>query len=419
MALFDVGPLPKWMSEAPLPAESLLRGVQAGSEIRRNQIQTRRLIMDQEAQTVAMHNQARLQEGMVAFGQYMGSVEDWSDPRAEAGAMKVAAQYPWIVDTPAFQMGVQNFAKARTVKSASVMADWLAEHGKDDATVLNAPLPTDPIASMAAFKYKESAMQRKSSIERSLLPALMRGQTAESPLGKLQADRDKALKLYGSESEQVKQFDSAIQQTVSNKGRSIYVGMDDDGRPIFQMSEGGATPIGSPTVATESAAQRKLLKYEAATQLINDLQRNIKPEFLGARGVVGEYIADRTLPQLSALIPGIENVADPKRADFRSTLVAARESLLREISDDTRFSNTDREEIAKALPSTGIFESVPNAKQRLDTVRRILSQRGRTYSESIGLTPPIWSLSADEIKAQFKQGKLKEQEALDALERFH
>jgi len=244
-------------------------------------------------------------------------------------------------------------------------------------------------------------------------------QKPQSPFGKLQADLDAEIS-GANRPDVVKRYLGAIEMASTNKGRSIFMGMDDNGKPIFQMAEGGATPIGSPSVATQSMAQKKLLKYEGAVQLINDLQKTIKPEYLGAKGAAGEILVDRGLAQLAP------EMANRDRIDFRAGLIAARESLMREINDDTRFSNADREEVAKALPSSGIFESLPDAQQRLETVRRILSQRGKIYSEGIGIKAPLWSLSKDEILKEyndFKQSGGKKgisyDAAMEALTRFH
>lgn len=233
---------------------------------------------------------------------------------------------------------------------------------------------------------------------------------AQSTFGKLLADRAGA--QAAGKAEEVKLYDQQIAAQGRKQGFKIQ--FDDQGRAIINYGPGaGDSTIGDPTVATQSGAQRKLLKYEAATELMNHLQRTIKPEYLGVRGSVGEIVVDRGLSQL------VPEMADKSRVDFRSSLIAARESLLREISDDTRFSNVDREEIAKALPSSGIFESLPDAQQRLDTVRRIITQRGKTYSDALGLPAPMWSLSKEEIKKQFDEKKITQEQAIEALERFH
>lgn len=233
---------------------------------------------------------------------------------------------------------------------------------------------------------------------------------AQSTFGKLLADRAGA--QAAGRADEVKLYDQQIAAQGAKQGFKIQ--FDDQGRAIINYGPGaGDSTIGDPTVATQSGAQRKLLKYEAATELMNHLQRTIKPEYLGVRGSVGEIVVDRGLSQL------VPEMADKSRVDFRSSLIAARESLLREISDDTRFSNVDREEIAKALPSSGIFESLPDAQQRLDTVRRIITQRGKTYSDALGLPAPIWSMSKEEIKKQFDEKKITQEQAIEALERFH
>lgn len=309
--------------------------------------------------------------------------------------------------TPRSARGIQQASQLRLQLSQLRQMDWsskamlsIAQKNPALAMRLSTMDPTSPEFLDAVKAFEETSKP-------------------QSPFGKLQADLDAELSGQ-NRPEVVKRFIGAIEMASTNKGKSIYMGMDDNGKPIFQMSEGGATPIGTPTVATQSMTQKKLLKYEGAMELINDLKRSIKPEFLGARGVAGEMLVDRGLAQLAP------ELANRSRVDFRSGLIAARESLLREISDDNRFSNADREEISKALPSSGIFESLPDAQQRLDTVSRIISQRGKIYSSGSGLPPPIWSLTVEEIKAQhdkFKASGGKEgidyNTALDALTRFH
>jgi len=248
---------------------------------------------------------------------------------------------------------------------------------------------------------------------------------AVSPIGKLQSDRASAV-ASGASPEIIKQFDDAIALETSNKGRAIYMGMDDDGKPMFQMTEGGANALGKPTVAMKTLAQQKLVRYENSMELLNHLSAKMTPGDVGVRGYMGEWFVDKGMQQL-AEITGSPDVINRDRVDARSVLIASRESLLREIQDDKsgRFTVADREDIAKALPSSGVFESYADAKQRLDTVRGILTQRSKNYAKSIGQTPPLWTLSIDEIKAEYqkhqkdsKQGIDKET-ARDAIQRFH
>lgn len=203
--------------------------------------------------------------------------------------------------------------------------------------------------------------------------------------------------------------DRATMLRESMKGQQIVTGYDDQGRPIITMGKGAA-----PTVATQSEAQRKLLRYENSLELMNHLTQNLQAGHLGIRGLAGEYLLDRGLSQL------VPELANQERVDARSALIAMREGMMREMSNDTRFSNADREEIARALPSSGAFESLPDARQRIDTVKRILIQRGKAYSTAAGMkTPPLWTLSSDEIQDLYRNNKISYEEALNALNRFH
>lgn len=237
-----------------------------------------------------------------------------------------------------------------------------------------------------------------------LTEAEARSAPPQSTFGKLLADRaaapeaDRAL------------YDQQISALGAKEGISIQ--FDDQGRPIINYGP-NATNIGKPSVATQTQAQQKLLKYENSMELLTQLEKGLRPEHVGVAGAGGELLLDRTLAQF---VPGAANT---NRIQARTALIAAKEGLMREISDDPRFSNKDREEIGKALPSSGVFESYPDAITRIKTVKNILANRGKVYSSGLGLKPPAWSLSKDEIRAAFQKGEMTQEEAVSALQRFH
>ncbi len=209
------------------------------------------------------------------------------------------------------------------------------------------------------------------------------------------------------------------------KGFGVSVSYDDQGRAIINMGKGS-----QPTVATQTMAQGKLLQYENATQLMNWLSDNLTEAHVGVSGAAGEFLVDKSLEQL---LPG---VANKERIKARTTLIGLRETLLREMSDDRtgRFSVADRNEIEKALPSSGIFESKEDALERINRVREILADRGKVYARAMGVRPPLWTLSKEETiqmyqdgqksgldpnSPEFKKQFLTKDEATDALVRFH
>ena len=196
-----------------------------------------------------------------------------------------------------------------------------------------------------------------------------------------------------------------------NKGFGIQImGYDDQGRPIISMGTG----MTNPTVATQSLAQQKLVRYEYATELMNNLDRVMKPGDLGVLGMGGEWLVDRSLAQL---IPSLES---GQRVKTRTLITSLKESLMREMADDKgRFTAADRAEIEKALPSDGVFESYARAKDALSTVRNVIGTRSRAYARSIGQQPPLFTMTPDEIVEVVKNDPKRKQEALDVLNRLY
>lgn len=200
------------------------------------------------------------------------------------------------------------------------------------------------------------------------------------------------------------------------------------GGTLQSFSTGG--PKSKPTIATASQAQAKLAQYQNATELMNWLETHITPQNVGLAGNVGEFAVDKTLAQL------FPEAANKKRIDARSTLAMA-QGLAREIVDSPsgRFSQQERDAVLGALPSTGVFESQPDAIARLQRAREVLRNRAKVYSEQVGADVPAWALTKDEIKDKFQRGKasglkptdsrfkkqgfLTQEEAADALQRFH
>lgn len=290
---------------------------------------------------------------------------------------------------------------------------WQSPMGRDNATQLR--LATVARKSRDAFskalsKMTPQGIARVSRFEPGSAEAWNaieeeeRTSKPQSTFGKLLADRASA-----SEADRPL-FDQQIAAMGAKEGISIQ--FDDQGRPIINYGP-GATGIGKPTVAVQTRAQDKLMKYENSMELMTQLEKGLRPEHVGLTGAAGDILLDRTLAQF---VPG---AADTNRIQARTALVAAKEGLMREISDDPRFSNRDREEISKALPSSGVFESYPDAMARISTVKQILANRGKVYSSGLGLKPPVWSMSKDEIRDAFQNKQLTEDEAISALTRFH
>lgn len=305
----------------------------------------------------------------------------WNDPSARAEIFDVGRQYPGLVGSPVWQNTQENF-----LKSDKAAAD--AEKYKLQAEALQERMrATDE---RLALEKERNVISQERANQGS--PELRRLDEARQK----EIMAEQARKAGDVESYQ--NLTSEAQALRSTVGKSdnggIVVGMDDNNRPVVTIGGPGKSGKGA-TVGTLSRGQEKMVKYENATQLLNTLSSNLRPMDVGAAGVVGEYVGDRILPQ----IPGFEGSLSGKRVENRAILGAARESLMREISDDTRFSNKDREDISKILPSNGIFESHGDALKRISTVQGIIADRARTYAERIGEPVPMFAQTKDEIRA--------------------
>lgn len=374
-----------------------------------------------QAKSLMLQNNIRMQQ-LKQQTDAEGDVAAWSQEVQQAGGGPEA-----ILNTPFFKANPHAVNTVNSIKlnasralveqrlnsdriEANKLADSLSP--EDRAIFYTKPRNPNGTPSAEGWQFLREAAARATERQKKLDEFKMEDKPT-SQMKNIEAifqfeNKAKALDEAG-DVESANQFrEQATMLRDQLKGQDMEITTDDQGRMMFRMGKGL-----KPTVATQTQAQQKLIKYENAMELINYLQQNMKAGHLGVSGLLGETIGDKLLPQF-----GIDT-SNQKRVDVRTSLVALREGLLREMSDDTRFSNADREEIKKALPSSGALESLPDALQRLDTVRRVLTNRGQVYSGAIGKMQPLWSMSPDEIVQAVASGQLTKEAATDALRRFH
>jgi hypothetical protein len=190
--------------------------------------------------------------------------------------------------------------------------------------------------------------------------------------------------------------------TVKTYGET-FTGYSDQGTRIFSVTRGpqpaGGNSMGTPTVGFQTQAQKQTAKYANASKLIGSLTQTLRPEDIGAQGFLGEWVGDKTLAQLDP------RFADDTRIDNRTALGWLRESLMREVNDDSKFSIADRNEISKILPSNGVFESYPDAMKRLNRAKQIIADRTRVNAELAGQPVPDFALSPQELGERFSKRK--------------
>lgn len=196
-----------------------------------------------------------------------------------------------------------------------------------------------------------------------------------------------------------------IESHLSPKGVQVQTGYDDQGRPIFTTNVGG----GNATVGTQTAAQQKQIGYDIAIQGIGDVLKNLRPEDVGVRGVVGEMISDKYLAQIDP------SFANQPRIEKRAALRALREQLIQSISAEPsgRFSNKDVQRIGELASGLEASTSLPELKTKFGELKYVLSSRSRTYAERMGLPVPDFTKTADEIKTEYSAKRAALQKAVE------
>lgn len=408
----DNSPVPAWLKpfsdeSKQLQVDNLKLGIQG----KQMELARQHNMLDYQSQSKA---------GEVALSGVLAKLAktgSWNDPQARADVFDVATKYPALMDTPVWQHTQDNFTKAD--KAAADAERYKAQADAADER-------------LGISQDRLGLEQQRVDLEKSKADAGPADVRIADTIIKTEQDAKDAESAGNTElAKQLRERAQLIRD--QSKTQEVTTGYDDQGRPIVRVGKGVGS--GQATVGTESLAQQKLIKYENATQLLNTLEKNLKPEDVGVAGVAGEYLVDRGMSQLDP------RFANKSRIKNRDALTIAKESLMREVGDDRRFTAQDREDISNALPSNGAFESYPAAIQKIKTVRGIIADRARNYAERLGEPVPMFAQSKDEIVSGFQKKKsailkavklgnvsqedadtqiaAENKKALDALIKFH
>jgi len=194
----------------------------------------------------------------------------------------------------------------------------------------------------------------------------------------------------------------------------IKLSVDKDGNVSFATGTAGVA--GGLTTGTRTLSQRAV---SGASEVTANLARLRKMIEKGGLGVVGGFAAltgllNKTLAQATP------DIFDRARADFENALRFTVQAALRTISQDSRFTNEDREAIQDLFPSTGILESPQNAESKIATleaalIRRLGQQLRRQDVVDNGI---LAGETPERIRELMQRGLLSLDEAENALKRL-
>lgn len=346
-------------------------GAQMAERKRQNQIDNayrdRVLQLQQETMELKRVSELQSREGMVEMGRVLSEISvngDWTNPAAKAKFFDVVTRYPALASSPIYDNLLQTFQAAEDNKLRRDLANQQSTQG-----FAPGPLEKD-------IEYYRRVLSEGDPE----IIALVR---------------------------------STLQSRAQKSGFSVKFGPDGRVEEILQgpqAAAGAATTI--PTTAVKTDLQKDINNTRHSLSLVSDLSGSLRAEDVGIRGVIGENLMDRLLPQF-----GI-NTLDPKRTDNRTKLRTLVQGMLRQISPDNRFTNEDRKRVEEIMPDLSVLDNVDRAKQVLQTISKVFAERNVRDMQSLGAPLEMKDMSDEEIAAGVRMGLLDRNAALDFFRQF-
>lgn len=388
------------MSDYEFPLQAVQVGANIANQRFQRDLQSRQLA-GQEAERV-LRGQALAQEMRI----------NTLKMEAESNKIALEAKQQTMLDLAAkgfaedinAQVDPQEAMMRRIVPLAMSFKTTVGQAGKMVAEYNDSKQKAAQDAALLRLKERDTALDEART------GAQIARDTAHANLYQKQADTDARNKLssFGQKIVERKEAQAA--------GDSETVALYDNelarGETITTNPDGTVTISKGPQktpAGVISKVDERLSGYEKALGQMDDLQTTLRPSDVGVKGVVGDVVLDKLLPQI-----GIAS-ADIRRMDNRTKLKALVEGTLRMVTSDTgHFSNQDRADVKAILPSAGMVESFESANQTINTMKRVFAKKALIDAKEGGKAPPEFALkklTASEIIEAVKAGLLTPQQA--------
>jgi hypothetical protein len=199
----------------------------------------------------------------------------------------------------------------------------------------------------------------------------------------------------------VQRLDDGRVEVMTPQGVSLSVGED------------GSIDFRSGSQLTTSETSRRQKQVDQAVGLINNLQTlGSKIEKAGASGAgpIGAFqgLINKTVANFAP------STFSRDRAAFETWTNATRESALSVVSDESRFSDTDRQYIMNLFPKTGPFTSPEAAAHKVKVMTAFMTKRLQDQLKDAGADVDV-DLTPEQVRGMFNEGYLSEDQAADTL----
>jgi hypothetical protein len=173
--------------------------------------------------------------------------------------------------------------------------------------------------------------------------------------------------------------------------------------------------VGGGELSTISAKTADLRSFKQMADVLANIGTLDDLTKRGNVGLIGAFkgIINKTVAQI------LPSMFSKDRSKFESTVKAVRQMALRVVSDETRFSDADREAIQELFPKTGVFGSGQQEQMKLTVLTALFARRMSGVMERLDIkTVEIPQLEARDIHEAHTEGLLGEDEAAKILVSF-
>jgi hypothetical protein len=203
-----------------------------------------------------------------------------------------------------------------------------------------------------------------------------------------------------------------VEAGVLGPQETIETTVDPGGSTVTRIIRGGKAPQGL-TPATASQVQQRMIGFEKALGRGAELFSKLSPAMVGVRGLLGEVVVDRGLAQV------FPELADKERISGRTLLKMFNQNMMRTLRSDAQMNQKEEHRIEGLLASASAAESLPRAREILETVFDDLRAQATVDAKAAGLPLPDWAWTKDEIVAKAKTGEFTRDKAMELLMRYH
>ena len=213
----------------------------------------------------------------------------------------------------------------------------------------------------------------------------------------------------------------AIKDNAGNIIKQGSVDLNDNERVQSLINQGAqffsvVTEESPLTTGTKTKLQETEFQARELVNNVGKLLNTLKdPEKTGLVGFAGwvKGISNLTAAQISG------DFFSEDRSTFEQQLKTIRQSALRVVSDESRFSEADRNFIFELFPQTGVLESRENALVKTAVLSAFFLSRLEDVLERSNVdTASIPSLTPDDIRDFYNKGLLERKEAESALQKI-